>query len=261
MPLAPGPRSFVPLITGDADGFSAAYSSTEISTAVGRPCFSMTTAPVRATSRYLPTCRLKSVALVVTASAMIPSGTIKHDPDVLVRRPGEACLDQVEDHMCSSGEGQRACSRSACIGGLGVAWDWTLRGPLARLPPVGVTFAKVRVSNPRGARARAVELDFLIDTGAITSVVPASVLRKLGIERLERQEVTLADRTKQAYAVGEAFFKLGQKGGTSKVIFAPEGVTPLLGAPHGESRDARADVDPPHAGRRCSHGLSCGGRP
>ena len=132
--------------------------------------------------------------------------------------------------MCSSGEGQGACSRSACIGGLGVAWDWTLRGPLARLPPVGVTFAKVRVSNPRGARARAVELDFLIDTGAITSVVPASVLRKLGIERLERQEVTLADRTKQAYAVGEAFFKLGRKGGTSKVLFAPEGVTPLLGA-------------------------------
>ena len=40
----------------------------------------------------------------------------------------------------------------------------------------------------------------------------------------------MADGTKQAYAVGEAFIKLGRKGGTSKVIFAPEGVTPLLGA-------------------------------
>ena len=95
---------------------------------------------------------------------------------------------------------------------------------------MGVTFAKVRVSNPRRARARAVELDFLVDTGAIYSVVPASALRKLGIERVERQEFTLADGTKQAYAGGEAFFKLGRKGGTSKVIFAPEGVTPLLGA-------------------------------
>ena len=116
------------------------------------------------------------------------------------------------------------------MGGLRAAWGWTIRGSLARLPPVGVTFAKVRVSNPRRARARAVELDFLIDTGAIYSVVPPSVLRKLGIERLERQEFTLADGTKQAYALGEAFFKLGRKGGTSKVIFAPEGVTPLLGA-------------------------------
>src|SRR5262249_21859578 len=95
---------------------------------------------------------------------------------------------------------------------------------------MGVTFAKARLSNPRRARAKAVELDFLVDTGAIYSVVPASVLRKLGIERLERQEFTLADGTRQTYAIGEAFFTLGRKGGTSKVVCAPAGGTPLLRA-------------------------------
>lgn len=95
---------------------------------------------------------------------------------------------------------------------------------------MGITFVKLRVSNPRRLRTRARELDFLVDTGAIYSVVPASVLRGLGIQRMEREEFTLADGTKQVYSVGEAFFELGSKGGTSKVIFAPEGVTPLLGA-------------------------------
>ena len=95
---------------------------------------------------------------------------------------------------------------------------------------MGITFAKVTVSNPRRVRARPRELEFLIDTGAIFSVVPASVLRALGIRKLEREEFTLADGTKRFYDVGEAFFRLGSKAATSKVIFAPEGATPLLGA-------------------------------
>jgi predicted aspartyl protease len=77
-------------------------------------------------------------------------------------------------------------------------------------------------------------LDVLIDTGAIHSVIAASVLRKLGVTRMEREEFTLADGTKQRYAVGEAFFQLGRKGGTSKVVFAPEGVTPF--SAHSPSR-------------------------
>jgi clan AA aspartic protease len=95
---------------------------------------------------------------------------------------------------------------------------------------MGVTFAKVRLSNPRRPRRKALTLDFLIDTGAIYSVVPSNTLRRLGIKRLETEEFTLADGTKHRYAVGEAFFELGSKAGTSKVIFAPQGATPLLGA-------------------------------
>jgi predicted aspartyl protease len=76
----------------------------------------------------------------------------------------------------------------------------------------------------------AIERDFLVDTGAIYSVMPTSDLEALDVARLERQEFTLADGTHQAYDTGEVFFELGPKRGTSRVVFAPEGVTPLLGA-------------------------------
>ena len=98
------------------------------------------------------------------------------------------------------------------------------------VPTVGVTFTRIKVSNPRRPDRVPIETEFLIDTGAIYSVVPASVLEELGIPRLERQVFTLADGTHQAYDIGEAFFELGTRGRTSQVVFAPEGVTPLLGA-------------------------------
>lgn len=97
-------------------------------------------------------------------------------------------------------------------------------------PRVGITFADVRVSNRLRPDLSAVEMEFLVDTGAIFSVVPTSVLEKLGIARLESKRFTLADGTRETYDVGEAFFEVESRGGTSKVVFAPEGVTSLLGA-------------------------------
>ncbi|MGA9725790.1 MAG: hypothetical protein WBQ86_25275 [Candidatus Binatus sp.] len=75
-----------------------------------------------------------------------------------------------------------------------------------------------------------VELEFLIDTGAIYSVVPGSIARKLALGKLDREEFTLADGTHRAYDVGEAFFGLDDRRSTSKVVFGPPNVTPLLGA-------------------------------
>ena len=95
---------------------------------------------------------------------------------------------------------------------------------------MGVTFQKVRISNPRRPGTRAVEVEFLVDTGAIFSVVPRTLLRKLGIRPMDRQQFSLADGTKQEYPVGEAFFELGDKRATSRFVFAPPSVTPLLGA-------------------------------
>ena len=95
---------------------------------------------------------------------------------------------------------------------------------------MGVTFQKVRISNPRRPGTRAVEVEFLVETGAIFCVVPRTLLRKLGIRPMDRQQFSLADGTKQEYPVGEAFFELGDKRATSRVVFAPPSVTPLLGA-------------------------------
>ncbi|HUY25953.1 MAG TPA: hypothetical protein VMV27_00920 [Candidatus Binataceae bacterium] len=95
---------------------------------------------------------------------------------------------------------------------------------------MGITFTKAKISNPRQPRRRAVEIEFLIDTGAIFSVVPAPIARKLAIAKLEREEFTLADGTRRTYDTGEAFFEVGERRGTSKIVFGPPDVTPLLGA-------------------------------
>jgi len=41
--------------------------------------------------------------------------------------------------------------------------------------------------------------------------VPGSIARKLALEKLDREEFTLADGTHAAYDVGEAFFELGDR--------------------------------------------------
>ncbi len=94
---------------------------------------------------------------------------------------------------------------------------------------VGITFTKARLSNPRRQDVTAIEIELLVDSGALFSVVPESILDALGVVRKHRHEFTLADGTHVAYDVGEVNFAVGDLDATSKVVFAPEGVTPLLG--------------------------------
>ena len=95
---------------------------------------------------------------------------------------------------------------------------------------MGITFAKARVANPRRSDLGEVDIELLVDTGALYSVVPASILEGLAVERLDRHQFTLADGSHVIYDVGEATFVVEGRTRTSQVVFAPEGVTPLLGA-------------------------------
>lgn len=94
---------------------------------------------------------------------------------------------------------------------------------------MGITFISAKISNPR-RHSRVEEIEFLIDTGAIYSVIPSPIARKLGLAKLDREEFTLADGTHRSYDISEAFFEVGDRRGTSKVVFGPPEVTPLLGA-------------------------------
>jgi clan AA aspartic protease len=94
---------------------------------------------------------------------------------------------------------------------------------------MGITLTRARISNPRRPEF-ATEVEFLIDTGALYSVIPLPTARKLRLTKLDREEFTLADGTHRAYDVGEEFFELGNRRGTSKVVFGPAKVTALLGA-------------------------------
>ncbi len=75
-----------------------------------------------------------------------------------------------------------------------------------------------------------VKLEFLVDSGAIYSVVPAAILKKLGIKPLKEEEFRLANGDKIVRKKGAALFRYKDRIGGADVIFGEEGDSTLLGA-------------------------------
>jgi len=94
---------------------------------------------------------------------------------------------------------------------------------------VGLTVLEIDVANPAKPEVSK-SLEFLIDSGAIYSVVPADVLNELGIRPLTTQSFRLADGSKIVRNKGVAVFKYGEQIGGADVIFGEEGDSTLLGA-------------------------------
>jgi len=94
---------------------------------------------------------------------------------------------------------------------------------------MGLTVLEVEVGNPANPEIRE-RVEFLVDSGAIYSVVPAPILTKLGIKPVAEQEFRLADGTKLLRRKGIALFKYGDRIGGADVIFGEEGDSVLLGA-------------------------------
>ena len=93
---------------------------------------------------------------------------------------------------------------------------------------VGLTVLRVDVANPsRPKRTKAI--DFLIDSGAIYSVVPAQVLKRLGIKPLAEEEFRLADGSVIVRRKGGALFQYGGRIGVADVIFGEKDDSILLG--------------------------------
>jgi predicted aspartyl protease len=94
---------------------------------------------------------------------------------------------------------------------------------------VGLTVLRVGVGNPSKPKVTE-ELEFLVDSGAIYSVVPARVLRRLGIRPVTSQEFRLADGSTIVRKKGIALFKYQDRIGGADVIFGQRGDSRLLGA-------------------------------
>ena len=94
---------------------------------------------------------------------------------------------------------------------------------------MGLTVLEVEVGNPAHPEVTE-KLEFLIDSGAVYSVVPAGVMERLGIQPLTEQEFRLADGTKIVRKKGIALFKYGDRIGGADAIFGQEGDSLLLGA-------------------------------
>jgi len=73
-------------------------------------------------------------------------------------------------------------------------------------------------------------IDFLIDSGAVYSLVPSKRLKSIGIEPYKKLDFTLADGSIETREVGDAYFEYRGDGGAAPVIFGQDGDQPLLGA-------------------------------
>ncbi|RKY69761.1 MAG: aspartyl protease [Candidatus Latescibacterota bacterium] len=94
---------------------------------------------------------------------------------------------------------------------------------------MGLTVLEIEVGNPADPEVTE-KIEFLIDSGAIYSVVPTPILQNLGIEPLTEQAFRLADGSKIVRKKGGALFKYKGRIGVADVIFGEEGDSSLLGA-------------------------------
>lgn len=94
---------------------------------------------------------------------------------------------------------------------------------------MGLTHLELSVANPARPR-RGVRLQFLVDSGAVYSVVPATILRRLGVRPHSKRTFILADGSKLERRLGDASFRLDGRQGASPVIFGEKGDSVLLGA-------------------------------
>ena len=94
---------------------------------------------------------------------------------------------------------------------------------------MGITTVRVTLVNARDDRRR-IEADMVVDSGAIYSVVPTSILRQIGVTARQTETFGLADGSSIRRKVGEVRFELQSKEGVSKVIFGRSGDPSLLGA-------------------------------
>ncbi len=94
---------------------------------------------------------------------------------------------------------------------------------------MGLTVLEIAVGNPADPEITR-DVEFLVDSGAIYSVVPSAILQELHIKPLAEQSFRLADGSKIMRKKGVAIFKYGDQIGGADVIFGEEGDSTLLGA-------------------------------
>jgi clan AA aspartic protease len=93
---------------------------------------------------------------------------------------------------------------------------------------MAITFLKIRVINP-GNSKKFFTHEFLVDSGAVYSVAPEELLRKLGLKPTSYEEFILANGETIKKPIGNAYFEYKGKIRGAPVIFGEKGIF-LLGA-------------------------------
>lgn len=92
---------------------------------------------------------------------------------------------------------------------------------------MGTFSVEVVVGNPDSTARETV--DALVDTGATFSVMPASLLRRLGIRPTRTRRLRLANGQVEEHQTGMALFEVSGIDGEAMVVFGPDNIH-LLGA-------------------------------
>jgi len=115
---------------------------------------------------------------------------------------------------------------------------------------MGLVTAKVRLINPKKPKLKPMDVDVLVDTGAVHLCIPEHVRLQLKLEEIDEKEVTLADGAKKLVPyVGPIEIRFKNRIGFVGALVL--GDLPLLGAIPMEDMDLivlpkekRLDVNP-----------------
>jgi len=93
---------------------------------------------------------------------------------------------------------------------------------------MGLTHLTIRIANPVDTR-RHHDVEFLIDSGAIYTVVPRKILQEIGISPHSKRSFLLANGEKFERNIGSADVLFRKRRGAATVVFGEKGDFPLLG--------------------------------
>ena len=118
---------------------------------------------------------------------------------------------------------------------------------------MGTFRATIEIGDPQGERYEALEA--LVDTGSTYTWVPRDMLRRLGVEPVERWEFETADGRVIQRDVAQTWVRYDGSAHITIVVFGDEGCEPILGAYTLEG----FGLAPDPAGRRLVpvRGLAC----
>ncbi len=94
---------------------------------------------------------------------------------------------------------------------------------------MGMTYVRAKVSRPTG-RGQSIGVRFLVDTGAVYTVLPEDVWHALKLKPQRTVEFSLADGTIISRQVSECRFTIEGQSATSPVVLGASEDAPLLGA-------------------------------
>lgn len=93
---------------------------------------------------------------------------------------------------------------------------------------MGVFSVTAGIGDPAGERFREVEL--VVDSGSSHTLLPASVLREIGIRPHKKQRFVMADGRRVDSDIGRTWLRIDGQQEMTIVVFAEEETPALLGA-------------------------------